>query len=92
MARDRADSEADHRLRVRGIDGLRVIDASIFLAVTSGNTNAPPMPVGDKGADLVLADNLCLSLCKVASRHAILRCSAGGRFLMRAMALSIRRS
>jgi choline dehydrogenase len=51
-----ADSVVDPRLRVHGMAGLRVIDASIFPAVTSGNTNAPSMLVGEKGADLVLAD------------------------------------
>lgn len=56
MVRDKADSVVDHRLRVHGIDGLRVIDASIFPAVTSGNPNAPAMLVSEEGADLVLAD------------------------------------
>jgi choline dehydrogenase len=41
-------------LRVHGIDGLRVIDASIFPTITSGNTNAPTMMVAEKGADLAL--------------------------------------
>jgi choline dehydrogenase len=56
MGPDPSDSVVDHRLRVHGIDGLRVVDASIFPAVTSGNTNAPAIMVGEKGADLVLAD------------------------------------
>ncbi len=56
MGRDKTDSVVDPRLRVHGIDGLRVIDASIFPTVTSGNTNAPAMLIGEKGADLVLAD------------------------------------
>jgi choline dehydrogenase len=56
MGQDKTDSVVDHRLRVHGIDRLRVIDASIFPTVTSGNTNAPAMLVGEKGADLVLAD------------------------------------
>jgi len=41
-------------LRVRGMSGLRVIDASIFPTMTSGNTNAPTMMVAERGADLVL--------------------------------------
>jgi choline dehydrogenase len=56
MGQDPTESVVDHRLRVHGIAGLRVIDASIFPTVTSGNTNAPAMVVGEKGADLVLAD------------------------------------
>ena len=47
----------DARLRVHGIGRLRVIDASVFPAVTSGNTNAPVIMVAEKGADMVLADN-----------------------------------
>lgn len=54
MGPDRHDSAVDPRLRVHGVDGLRVIDASVFPNVTSGNTNAPTIMVGQKGADLVL--------------------------------------
>ena len=43
-------------LRVRGVRGLRVIDASIMPTATTGNTNAPTMMLAEKGADLVLAD------------------------------------
>lgn len=43
-------------LKVHGVEGLRVIDASVFPTLTSGNTNAPAIMVGEKGADLVLAD------------------------------------
>ena len=43
----------DDHLRVRGIDRLRVIDASIMPTVTSGNTNAPTLMIGEKGAVLV---------------------------------------
>jgi choline dehydrogenase-like flavoprotein len=41
-------------LRVRGIEGLRVCDASVMPRVPSCNTNAPTIMVGEKGADLVL--------------------------------------
>ena len=39
------------------MQNLRVIDASVFPAVTSGNTNAPTIMVAEKGADMVLQDN-----------------------------------
>ena len=44
----------DSSLRVRGIEGLRVIDSSVFPTVPSSNTNAPTIALGEKGADLVL--------------------------------------
>jgi choline dehydrogenase len=56
MGPDPRISVVDPRLRVHGIDGLRVIDASIFPLLTSGNTNAPTIMVGERGADLLLAD------------------------------------
>lgn len=56
MGPDPAKSVVDARLRVHGLAGLRVIDASVFPSLTSGNTNAPVLMVAEKGADLVLAD------------------------------------
>jgi choline dehydrogenase len=50
-----ADAVVDSELRVHGVSGLRVVDASIMPSVTSGNTNAPAIAIGEKGADLVLA-------------------------------------
>jgi choline dehydrogenase len=56
MGPDAGSSVVDARLRVHGVDGLRVIDASAFPSIIAGNTNAPAMLMGWKGADLVLAD------------------------------------
>ncbi|MBO3762455.1 GMC family oxidoreductase N-terminal domain-containing protein [Ciceribacter sp. L1K22] len=46
----------DSRLRVHGVPGLRIIDASIFPNVTAGNINAPTMMVAEKGAEMILQD------------------------------------
>src|SRR5690606_29499243 len=57
MGPDPRTAVVDSRLRVHGLNGLRVIDASIFPSITSGNTNAATMMVAEKGADMVLADH-----------------------------------
>ncbi|MDQ8031694.1 MAG: choline dehydrogenase [Bordetella sp.] len=51
-----AGSVVDTRLRVRGVQGLRVIDASVMPRLLSGNTNAGSIVIGEKGADMIIAD------------------------------------
>ena len=50
-----ADSVVDPELRVRGVDNIRVIDASVMPSIIGGNTNATTIMIGEKGADLVRA-------------------------------------
>lgn len=56
MGADPDSSVLDAQLRVHGVTGLRVVDASSFPNVTSGNTNAPVMMLAARGADLILED------------------------------------
>jgi choline dehydrogenase len=57
MGPDARHAVVDARLRVHGVGGLRIADASIFPNLTSGNTNAPTMMVAEKAADLILEDS-----------------------------------
>jgi choline dehydrogenase len=52
-AHDDADAVLDPQLRVRGLEGIRVADASVFPLIPGGNTNAPAIMVGERAADLI---------------------------------------
>ena len=53
---DMAQPAVDARLRVHGIDRLRVIDASVMPTITSGNTNSPVLMIAEKGAEMLRED------------------------------------
>ena len=52
-----ADAVVDPRLRVYGVEGLRVADSSIMPTIVSGNTHAPTLAIGERASDLLLAGN-----------------------------------
>ena len=57
MGPDARSAVVDARLRVHGVSALRVVDASVFPNVTSGNTNTATLMVAEKASDLILEDS-----------------------------------
>jgi choline dehydrogenase len=56
MGNSEATAVVDHNLKVFGVEGLRVADASAFPNITSGNTNAPTIMLAHRAASLILQD------------------------------------
>ena len=55
MGNDKNSVVSDN-LKVKGINNLRVVDASVMPTITSGNTNAPTMMIAEKASDLIIKD------------------------------------
>ena len=57
MGTNETNSVVDAHLKVHGLQGLRIADASIFPSIPTGNTNGPAIMVGEKASELILTDN-----------------------------------